>query len=98
MSSFLARTVLFIILLALDITSDIYLFITLLLTEVVMILCIALELNKDFYSSVANYVSNLSSGSGRGSSDPDCHPSSSFIWNDGSAFIWEERENEVIVN
>ena len=55
-TSFLLRCVLFIILIAADFTSDIYLFITLFLTEVVMILLISLELNKAFYNSVIDAV------------------------------------------
>ena len=47
-SSFMLRCVFFIILLAADFTSDIYLFIVLLLTEVIMIFFVQLEFNKRF--------------------------------------------------
>ena len=48
-TAFLLRCVLLLILLAIDLTSDIYLFITLMITEVLMMLLIAIELNKGFY-------------------------------------------------
>ena len=48
-SSFMLRCVFFIILLAADFTSDIYLFIVLLLTEVIMIFFVQLEFNKRFF-------------------------------------------------
>ena len=47
-SSFMLRCIFFIILLAADFTSDIYLFIVLLLTEVIMIFLVQLEFNKRF--------------------------------------------------
>ena len=85
-TSFLLRCVLFIILLASDITSDIYLFITLLLTEVLMILLISLELNKGFYSNIAGVISaktgSTLGGTGSGSKTSDSKGSVNYSYSD----------------
>ena len=61
-TAFLLRCILFIILLATDLTSDIYLFVTLFLTEVLMILLISIELNKAFYTSMAGVITSAVTG------------------------------------
>ncbi len=51
-SAFMLRCVLFIILLAVNFISDIYLFITLMITEVIMMFLVQLEFNKKFFVSL----------------------------------------------
>ena len=75
--SFFLRCILFLILLAADITSDIYLFIVLFLTEVLLFFYVAIELNKNFYimtySKFSNTMGRSKSGTsvaGTGKSNP----------------------------
>jgi hypothetical protein len=53
------RCVLFIILLAIDFTSSVYLFITLMITEVLMVFFVQLEFNRQFYQNIADKASSL---------------------------------------
>ena len=59
-SSFLLRCILFIILLAVNFISDIYLFVTLMITEVVTIFLIQAEFNKRFYTSIVKGMRTVS--------------------------------------
>ena len=59
MSAFMLRCVLFIILLAVDFISDIYLFITLMITEVIMMFLVQLEFNKKFFTSLATGATSV---------------------------------------
>jgi len=58
-SAFMLRCVFFIILLAADFTSSIYLFIVLMLTEVLMIFFVQAEFNKKFFINVATGASGV---------------------------------------
>ena len=58
MTAFVARCILFMVLLALDFTSAVYLFCTLFFTEVLMIFLIQLEFNKHFYNKMATTLSS----------------------------------------
>ncbi len=55
-TSFMLRCILFIILLAVNFISDIYLFITLMITEVIMMFLVQMEFNKNTYISVASAI------------------------------------------
>ena len=59
MSAFMLRCVLFIILLAVDFISDIYLFITLMITEVIMMFLVQLEFNQKFFSSLVTGATSV---------------------------------------
>jgi hypothetical protein len=59
-TSFMLRCILFIILLAADFISDIYLFITLMITEVIMMFLVQLEFNKNTYATVVSTVTGTS--------------------------------------
>jgi len=58
-SAFMLRCVLFIILLSVDFISDIYLFITLMITEVIMMFLVQAEFNKKFFTSVVTGASSV---------------------------------------
>jgi hypothetical protein len=53
------RCVLFIILLAVNFISDIYLFITLMITEVIMMFLVQLEFNKKFFTSIVTGATSV---------------------------------------
>jgi hypothetical protein len=55
----MVRCVLFIILLSVDFVSAIYLFITLMITEVIMMFLVQAEFNKAFFLSIFTGASNL---------------------------------------
>ncbi len=57
-SAFMLRCILFIILLAVNFISDIYLFITLMITEVIMMFLVQAEFNKKFYASLLTGASS----------------------------------------
>jgi len=58
-SAFMLRCVLFIILLAVDFISDIYLFITLMITEVIMMFLVQMEFNKKFFMNLLSGASSV---------------------------------------
>jgi hypothetical protein len=61
--SFLARCVLFLILLTVNFVSDIYLFLTLFFTEVLMMFIMQLQFNMKIFHYFGKFVSGTSSGS-----------------------------------